>query len=57
MLTALELQLALFLIDLLLCLAGLAAVFSIIDYVNAKLGTAFAWIALIAIVTAIIWIL
>jgi hypothetical protein len=55
--TALELQLALFFIDLLLCLAGLAAVFSIIDYVNTKLGTAFAWIALIAIVTATVWIL
>jgi hypothetical protein len=57
MLTALELQLALFLIDLVLALFALAAVFSIIDYVNAKLGTAFAWIALIAIVTAIVWIL
>jgi hypothetical protein len=55
--TALELQLALFLIDLMLALAALASVFSIISYVNTKLGTAFAWIALIAIVTAIVWIL
>jgi hypothetical protein len=57
MFTALELQLALFFIDLLLALIALAAVFSLISYINTKLGTAFAWIALIAIVTAIAWIL
>ena len=55
--TALELQISLFLFELLLAITALAAVFALISWINTRLGRPFAWIALVALVTVVIWLL